>query len=86
MGAFADFNTLPRWQGNAFLTYNNGRVTAVLQARVIGSGTYAAVNSNTNLPLLVPGEPGYDSIKPRDKRSGTSLRVGPARVRSWLRR
>ena len=64
VGAFADFNTLPRWQGNAFLTYKNGPVTAVLQARVIGSGTYAAVDSNTNLPLLVPGEPGYASIKP----------------------
>jgi hypothetical protein len=63
-GAFADFNTVPRWQGNAFLTYANGPATAVLQARVIGSGTYANIESNSNLPMLAPGEAGYISTKP----------------------
>jgi hypothetical protein len=63
-GAFGDFNTLPRWQGNAFLTYNNGPVTAVLQARVIGSGAYAVVDSNSNRPLVAPGQAGYDPTKP----------------------
>jgi iron complex outermembrane recepter protein len=63
-GAFGDFNTVPRWQGNAFLTYNNGPVTGVLQARVIGSGTYSNIDPNSNLPLLVPGQAGYVSTKP----------------------
>lgn len=69
VGAFGDFNTLPRWQGTAFLTYDIGPLAVVLQARVIGSGTYAAVNPNTNLKLLVPTEARYDSAKPNDTRA-----------------
>jgi iron complex outermembrane receptor protein len=63
-GAFGDFNTVPRWQGNAFLTYSNGPATAVLQARVVGSGTYANIDSNSSLPMLSPGDPGYVPTKP----------------------
>jgi iron complex outermembrane recepter protein len=63
-GAFGDFNTSPKWQGNAFLTYNNGPITAVVQARVIGSGVFAVVDSNTSLPLVAPGQPGYATTRP----------------------
>jgi outer membrane receptor protein involved in Fe transport len=58
-GAFGDFNTVPKWQGNAFLTYNNGPFSGVLQAHVIGSGTYGTVDSNTGLPFIAAGQTGY---------------------------
>jgi len=63
-GAFGDFNTLPKWQGNAFMTYTNAAFTGVLQARVIGSGKYGEIDTNTGLPLLGPGQAGYSTTYP----------------------
>lgn len=60
-GIFAGFNPLPKWQGNAFVTYNNGPFTGVLQVHVIGSGTFQVVDPNTGLPMLGPGQPGYNT-------------------------
>jgi outer membrane receptor protein involved in Fe transport len=59
VGSFGDFNTVPRWQGSAFLTYTNGPLTGVVQLRAIGSGKYGVVDSNTSLPLIGPGQAGY---------------------------
>ena len=59
--AFGDFNTVPKWQGNAFITYLNGPFTGVLQIHYIGSGKYAVFDSTTGLPLLQPGDPGYST-------------------------
>jgi iron complex outermembrane receptor protein len=60
-GAFGDFNTVPKWQGNAFITYANGPFTGVIQIRYVGSGTYGVVDSGTGLPLIGPGQPGYST-------------------------
>ncbi len=57
--AFGDFNTVPKWQGNGFITYNDGPLTGVLQIHYIGSGKFEAVDPNTGLPVLAPGDPGY---------------------------
>lgn len=59
--AFGDFNTVPKWQGNAFLTYSLNPFTAVLQMRVIGSGKYEEIDSNTGLPVIGEGQAGYSS-------------------------
>lgn len=59
--AFGDFNTAPKWQGNAFLTYLNGPFTGVLQVRYIGPGRYGIVDPNTGLPLIGPNQPGYST-------------------------
>jgi iron complex outermembrane recepter protein len=60
-GAFGDYNTVPKWQGNAFVTYTNGPFVGVIQVRYIGSGKYGIVDSNTGLPLIGAGEPGYST-------------------------
>jgi len=63
-GAFGDFNTLPKWQGNAFITYTSGPLVGVIQAHVIGSGKYGEVDPNTGLVLLGPGQAGYSTTYP----------------------
>jgi iron complex outermembrane recepter protein len=60
-GAFGDFNTVPKWQGNAFVTYANGPFTGVIQVRYVGSGKYGIIDSGTGLPLIGAGEPGYST-------------------------
>jgi outer membrane receptor protein involved in Fe transport len=62
--AFGDFNTEPKWQGNAFVTYANDGFTGVLQIRYVGPGRYAIADSNTGLPLIAPGEGGYSAAYP----------------------
>jgi iron complex outermembrane recepter protein len=70
-GAFGDFNSLPKWQGNAFFTYNNGPFTGVIQAHVIGSGKFAEVDSNTGFLMLGPGQPGYSTTYPASINNNT---------------
>ncbi len=48
-----DFNSSPKWMLNSTLTADVGRVTAVLQARHIGSGAL-------NRALVGPDDPSYD--------------------------
>lgn len=78
--AFGDFNTVPKWQGNAFLTYLNGPFTGVLQLRYIGPGRYGTVDPNTGLPLIGPNQPGFSntyagSINTNSVSSATYLNV-----------
>jgi iron complex outermembrane receptor protein len=63
-GAFGDFNTVPKWQGNAFVTYANGPFTGVIQIRYVGSGKYGVTDSGTGLPFIGAGEPGYSTVYP----------------------
>jgi hypothetical protein len=62
--AFGDFNTQPKWQGNALLTYTNNPFTGVVQIRYIGPGKYGILDSNTGLPLVAAGQPGYSPAYP----------------------
>jgi len=57
-GAFGGFNTSPKWQGNAILTYNNGPFSATVQARYVGPGKFLAVTATGATPVA-PGDPGY---------------------------
>ncbi len=57
--AFGDFNTVPKWQGNTTLTYTHNNFNAVLQVRIIGEGSYGVQDSNTGLPFIAAGQPGY---------------------------
>jgi hypothetical protein len=81
-GAFGDFNTVPKWQANAFITYANGPFTCVIQVRYVGSGTYGVVDSGTGLPLIGAGEPGYSptyaaSINNNTVASATYMNLSP---------
>lgn len=57
--AFGSFNTGPKWQGNAFVSYNQGPFTGTVQARYVGSGRYLTV-INGETPID-PSDPGYDT-------------------------
>ncbi|TIX48829.1 TonB-dependent receptor domain-containing protein [Alteraurantiacibacter aquimixticola] len=61
--AFGTFNTSPKWQGNAFATYQNGPATLTLQMRYIGSGRYATLTGSGG-PAVDPSDAGYDSTNP----------------------
>ena len=61
--AFGGFNTSPRWQSNFFVTYDNGPLSATVQVRYIGSGTYEAVTAFGGAPVA-PGDPGYAATNP----------------------
>jgi outer membrane receptor protein involved in Fe transport len=61
--AFGGFNTSPHWQGNFFTTYAAGPLTATLQVRYIGSGTFTALSDFGGTPVA-PGEPGYATTNP----------------------
>ena len=61
--AFGSFNTTPKWQGNAFLTYNNGPFSTTLQLRYIGPGRFLTVTGSGGL-ALAPGDTGYDTTNP----------------------
>ena len=43
VGSFGSFNTQPKWQARAFLTYARQRFTTTLETRYIGSGTLNTV-------------------------------------------
>lgn len=61
--AFGSFNTAPKWQGNAFVTFNQGPFTGTVQARYVGSGRYLTVTAAGGAPVA-PGDPGYDTTDP----------------------
>ena len=57
--AFGSFNTGPKWQGNAFVTYSQGPFTGTIQARYVGPGRYLTV-INGETPID-PSDPGYSN-------------------------
>ena len=57
-GAFGGFNTSPRWQSNFFTTYSTGPLTATLQLRYIGPGTFLSTTAVLGKPVA-PGDAGY---------------------------
>ncbi len=57
-GAFGGFNTSPKWQGNAFMTYSNGPFAGTVQLRYVGPGKFLAVSAAGG-PAVGPGDPGY---------------------------
>ncbi len=61
--AFGTFNTSPKWQGNAFTTYSTGPLTATIQLRYVGPGSYYTVTPSGGAPVA-PGDPGYASTDP----------------------
>jgi outer membrane receptor protein involved in Fe transport len=61
--AFGGFNTSPRWQSNLFMTYANGPLSATVQVRYIGSGSYEAITAFGGAPVA-PGDPGYATTNP----------------------
>ena len=61
--AFGSFNTSPKWQGNAFVTYHQGPFTGTVQARYVGPGSYVVVTPFGG-PPVTPGDPNYSSTDP----------------------
>jgi outer membrane receptor protein involved in Fe transport len=61
--AFGSFNTAPKWQGNAFVTYNQGPFTGTVQARYVGPGHYLTLTPAGGTPID-PSDPNYDSTDP----------------------
>jgi iron complex outermembrane recepter protein len=77
--AFGNFNTSPRWQSNFFLTYGNGPLSATLQVRWIGRGTFETLTAVGGSPIQ-PGDPGYsptsaNSINSNNVASATYLNL-----------
>jgi outer membrane receptor protein involved in Fe transport len=62
-GAFGSFNTAPKWQGNAFLTYRGGPFTGTVQARYVGPGRFMVLTAAGGTPID-PSDPGYDTTDP----------------------
>ena len=58
--AFGGFNTSPKWQANAFVTYNNGPFSGTIQARYIGPGRFTTTSLSGGL-AVAPGDAGYSS-------------------------
>ena len=61
--AFGGFNTSPRWQSNFFATYANGPLSATVQARWIGPGTFETLSAFGGV-AVAPGDPGYATTNP----------------------
>lgn len=61
--AFGSFNTAPKWQGNAFVTYSQGPFTGTVQVRYVGPGRYLTVTGSGGL-AIDPSDPGYDPADP----------------------
>jgi outer membrane receptor protein involved in Fe transport len=61
--AFGSFNTAPKWQGNAFVTYNQGPFTGTVQARYVGPGRYLTLTPAGG-PPIDPSDPDYDTTDP----------------------
>ncbi len=57
-GAFGGFNTSPKWQGNAFVTYSTGPFSGTVQLRYVGPGKFLTVTADGSL-AVAPGDPGY---------------------------
>jgi len=61
--AFGSFNTAPKWQGNAFLTYKQGPFTGTVQARYVGPGRFMVLTAAGG-PPIDPSDPDYDTTDP----------------------
>jgi len=73
VASFGSFNTQPKWQARAFLTYARSRFTSTLETRYVGSGTLNATYFES-----VPGDP--RNILPN---SISDNSVGDAYYLSW---
>ncbi|HWW64548.1 MAG TPA: TonB-dependent receptor [Sphingomonadaceae bacterium] len=63
--AFGYYNTSPKWQGNAFLSYSDKAFTGTIQARYVGPGKFAFLDTTDGgIPYVAPGDPGYDPSLP----------------------
>jgi iron complex outermembrane receptor protein len=62
-GAFGSFNTAPKWQGNAYLTYSNGPFSGTVQARYVGPGRFLTLTAAGGAPVA-PGDPGFATTLP----------------------
>ncbi|MGH8219280.1 MAG: TonB-dependent receptor domain-containing protein, partial [Steroidobacteraceae bacterium] len=62
-GAFGGFNTSARWQSNLFATYATGPLTATVQLRWVGPGTFQSITAFGG-PPIAPGDPGYSTTNP----------------------
>ena len=56
--AFGGFNTSPKWQANAFVTYANGPFSTTVTLHYIGPGRFEIIDGAGNL-VKGPGDPGY---------------------------
>ena len=56
--AFGGFNTSPKWQANAFLTYSTGPFSGTVQVRYVGSGRFTTTSPSGGL-AVAPGDAGY---------------------------
>jgi outer membrane receptor protein involved in Fe transport len=61
--AFGSFNTAPKWQGNAFVTYNTGPFTGTVQVRYIGPGRFLTQTAAGG-EAIGPDDPGYSTTDP----------------------
>ena len=61
--AFGSFNTAPKWQGNAFVTYHRGPFTGTVQARYVGPGRFMVLTAAGGAPID-PSDPNYDTTDP----------------------
>jgi iron complex outermembrane recepter protein len=62
-GAFGSFNTAPKWQGNAFVTYRRGPFTGTVQARYVGPGRFLVLTAAGG-PPVDPSDAGYATTDP----------------------
>ena len=58
--AFGGFNTSPKWQANAFLTYSTGPFSGTVQVRYVGPGRFDTTTPSGGL-AVAPGDPGYST-------------------------
>jgi outer membrane receptor protein involved in Fe transport len=61
--AFGSFNTAPKWQGNAFLTYAQGPFSGTVQVRYIGPGRFETITASGGL-AIDPSDPNYSTTDP----------------------
>jgi len=61
--AFGSFNTAPKWQGNAFVTYSNGPFSGTVQLRYVGPGKFLTLTASGG-PAVAPGDSGFATTNP----------------------
>ena len=58
--AFGGFNTSPKWQANAFVTYTTGPFSGTVQVRYVGPGRFDTTSPSGGL-AVAPGDAGYST-------------------------
>lgn len=61
--AFGSFNTAPKWQGNAFVTYSQGPFSGTVQVRYVGPGRFMTLTASGG-QTIDPSDSGYDTTNP----------------------